>query len=41
MRPRELQYAIDNGEIGKINLAKLYLEQKVGTDSSMTRDSVV
>ena len=41
MRPKELQYAIENSENGKNSLAKLYLEQKVGTDSSMKRKSVI
>ena len=41
MRPEELKYAIENSENGKDILAKLYLEQKVGTDSSMKRKSVI
>lgn len=41
MRPQELQYAIDKGHDGRIHLAKLYYNENIPTNSSMTRKSVI
>lgn len=41
MRPQELKLAIQKGSKGKEELAKLYYKEKIPTDSSMSRKSVI
>jgi len=41
MRPKELQYVIQKGELGKKNLAELYYKEDIPTNSSMSRKSVI
>lgn len=41
MRPKELEYAIVNGEKGKKELAELYAKENIPTDSSMRRKPVM
>ena len=41
MRPAELEYILNNGEASKEKLSKLYYEEEIPTNSSMSRKSVL
>lgn len=41
MRPAELEYILNNGEASKEKLSKLYCEEEIPTNSSMSRKSVL
>jgi hypothetical protein len=41
MRPQELMYSIEKGNVGRLQLAQLYLQQGNVTNSNLERESIV